>query len=95
MSHPIRFVARLVRITFVLLLLTTMVPFGRAIAQESAERDGWGSSTLSDDLVVWVQDGSGITAEDFAVAYESELSTALEELLLFLNVPRRQPARPN
>ncbi len=92
MSPLFCFAARPVRIAFVLLLLITMVPFGRATAQELPERDGWGSSALADDLVVWVQDGGGITAEDFAVAYEDELTTALEELLLFLNVP--QAAQP-
>ncbi len=90
MSRPICFAARPIRIAFVLLLLATMVPFGRATAQESPERDGWGTSALSDDLVVWVEDGAGITAEDFAVAYEAELSTALEELLLFLDVPNAE-----
>lgn len=48
--------------------------------------DGWESTTISDDLLVRVQDGAGITADDFAAAFGEKLSTGLEELLLFLHV---------
>jgi hypothetical protein len=69
-----------------LLVLTTLVPFATVAAQARESRDGWESAPVSDELIVWVQDGAGIGAEDFATAYSTELTTALEELLLFLNV---------
>jgi hypothetical protein len=69
-----------------LLVLTTLVPFATVAAQATESRDGWESAPVSDELIVWVQDGAGIGAEDFATAYSTELTTALEELLLFLNV---------
>ncbi len=88
MSRPTCFAARPIRIAFIVLLLATLVPVGRASAQDAtAPSDGWTSAAVSDDLVVSVQDGAGITADDFAAAYDTELTTALEELLLFLDVP--------
>ncbi len=77
---------RPIRILVLLLLLIGMVPSAGIAAQEPEPRDGWESAAVSDDLVVWVQDGAGIDAGDFAAAYADELTTALEELLLFLNV---------
>ena len=79
---------------FLLLVLTIFAPLAPVSAQETETRDGWASAAVSDDLVVSVQDGAGISAEDFAAAYSIELTTALEELLLFLNVPEaQQPVR--
>jgi hypothetical protein len=69
-----------------ILVLTTLFPFATVAAQATESRDGWESAPVSDELIVWVQDGAGIGAEDFATAYSTELTTALEELLLFLNV---------
>lgn len=83
---------RLIRFALFLILAGALVPVMRVSAQETTGRAGWESSSISDDLVVWVQDGAGITVEDFAAAYSQELSTALGELLLFLNVP--EPERP-
>jgi hypothetical protein len=77
---------RLVRILLALVSLMAFGPSVVASAQVSDVRDGWESAQISDDLVVWVQEGAGITAEDFAVAHEAELTTALSELLLFLDV---------
>ena len=76
-----------IRITLMLLLLALASSATAQAAHSPAERDGWASAKVSDDLTVWVQDGSGIGAEDFAGAYGEKLSTALDELLLFLNVP--------
>ena len=80
------FTVRPIHILILLLLLATLAPAATVAAQPES-RDGWESAKVSDDLVVWVQDGAGIGADDFATAYSTELNTALEELLLFLNVP--------
>ncbi len=77
-------------LVFLLLVLTCIAPIAPVSAQEAESRDGWQSATVSDDLVVWVQDGAGIGAEDFAAAYSDELTTALDELLLFLDVPEAE-----
>lgn len=75
----------------VLLLLGVMLAPATSAAQEPPpSRAGWETTTISSDLTIWVQQGTGITAEDFAVAYGTELSTALEELLLFLHVDAAQ-----
>lgn len=75
-----------------LLLLIVLTPSPVARAQEAETRVGWSSSEISDELVVWVQDGAGPSAQDFASVWSAELSTALEELLLFLDVPgAKQP----
>lgn len=56
-------------------------------ADETAPaRDGWQSATVSGDLTIWVQDGAQISADDFAKAHGEQLTTVLDELLLFLNV---------
>jgi hypothetical protein len=82
-SFPILFI----RIALGLLLVTAFVPVAAQAADEaSPNRDGWESAQISDDLTVWVQDGAGITADDFAGAWGDELTTALDELLLFLDV---------
>jgi hypothetical protein len=78
-----------IRIAAVLLLLALAgVAGARAAEDDAAPRDGWTSARVSDDLTVWVQDGAGLSAEDFASAHGDELTTALEELLLFLNVQK-------
>jgi hypothetical protein len=71
----------------VVFVLIGLVPCAHVSAQDAPSRDGWESAAVSDDLVVWMQDGAGVSAEDFAAAYSTELTTALDELLLFLNVP--------
>ncbi|HET9662274.1 MAG TPA: hypothetical protein VFP05_18250 [Thermomicrobiales bacterium] len=58
----------------------------RAADDAPPARDGWKSANISDDLTVWVQNGAGVSAEDFAGAYGDDLTTALDELLLFLDV---------
>ncbi|MEZ4507720.1 MAG: hypothetical protein R2848_18145 [Thermomicrobiales bacterium] len=53
---------RIPSICILLLLLIGMAPAPSALAQEPEPREGWGSATVSDDLIVWVQDGSGPVA---------------------------------
>lgn len=73
---------------FACLVLVLLAGSGvvRAADEAPAARDGWKAAKVSDDLTVWVQDGAGISAEDFASAYGDKLTTGLDELLLFLNV---------
>lgn len=76
-----------IRLLFCLALVALAGPGAvRAADESAAPRDGWESSKISDDLTVWVQDGAGVTAGDFAGAYGDKLTTGLDELLLFLNV---------
>src|SRR5215204_327647 len=77
---------RPVRFALLLLLFCPFVSASTVSAQEAGLPEGWTSADVSDDLVVQVQGGAGIGADDFAIAYSDELTTALEELLLFLNV---------
>ncbi len=88
MSRP---TVRPILILLLLALLIGVIPGAQSAAQDTEPRAGWTTASVSEDLVVSVQDGAGITAEDFAIAYATELTTALEELLLFLNVP--EPAQ--
>lgn len=81
-----RSIFRPISIALIAFLLATFASAGPQAARASESRAGWTSAPVSDDLIVWVQDGAGIGAEDFAAAYSDELSTALEELLHFLNV---------
>jgi hypothetical protein len=75
-----------IRLLFCLALVAFAGPSAvRAADERAPARDGWESATVSDDLTVWVQDGAGISAADFAGAYGDKLTTALDELLLFLN----------
>ncbi len=78
---------RIPSICILLLLLIGMAPAPSALAQEPEPREGWGSATVSDDLIVWVQDGAGPSATEFADTWAPELTRALDELTRFLNVP--------
>lgn len=76
-----------IRVAFAVLLLALIgSPAVQASDDSSPARAGWTLAKVSDDLTVSVQDGAGLAAEDFAGAYGDELTTALDELLLFLNV---------
>lgn len=75
-----------IRIALVSLLLALTSSAVARAADDPPARDGWTTAKVSDDLTVWVQDGAGISADDFATAYGDELTTTLDELLLFLNV---------
>lgn len=90
MSHPSVFPALCMRFVLCLVLIGLALPGGVvATAQPDAApaaREGWTSATISDELTVWVQDGAGLSADDFATAYGAKLTTALDELLLFLHV---------
>lgn len=87
MSHSSFRPSPLFRFLFCLVLVALVGSGTVGAADETPPvRDGWESTSVSDDLIVWVQDGAGITAEDFAGAYGDKLTTALDELLLFLNV---------
>ena len=83
---PSTFVPRFFIICLLLGTLLPLLPATTLANGLAADRAGWESGTIADDLTIWVQDGAGVTADDFAVAHGAELSTALEELLLFLNV---------
>lgn len=83
LSHPsthIRFLICLV------LLMLAGAGSVRAADEPAETRDGWQSAAVSGDLTIWVQDGADLSAADFAKAHGEQLTTALEELLLFLNV---------
>ncbi len=88
MSSPGRVFSTLCRLAFLSLLLGMLVPSATVVraAQQPENRAGWESARISDQLIVWAPVGAAVTAGDFAAAYETELTTALEELLLFLHV---------
>lgn len=88
MSPSSRVSPILVRLAVLSLLLGMLVPSATVVraTQQPANREGWESARISDDLSVWSRTGAAVTADDFAAAYETELTTALEELLLFLRV---------
>lgn len=74
-----------ISLAFLLLIIASSATV-RAQGDTPASRDGWSAAAVSSDVTVWVQDDAGVNAEDFAAAYGDELTTGLEELLLFLQV---------
>lgn len=87
MSHALPSFARCsFRLACLFVLVAVTLSTGTAAAADGASRDGWDGASVSDEITVWVEAGAGMSAEDFAAAYDTELATALEELLLFLNV---------
>jgi len=88
MSPSSRVSSLLVRLALLSLMLGMLVPPATVVraAQQPANREGWESARVSDEITVWAPIGATVSADDFAAAYETELTTALDELLLFLHV---------
>ncbi len=86
---PSSFPAIVARLLLALMFTGVLLPqatAARASDDDEPARTGWQSAPVSNDLIVWVQDGAGVSAEDFVAAHGDDLATALEELLLFLHV---------